>query len=940
MVWYSPNELRRLNDGHPGTVGSNRLKEIILQRRPALAVRADGTIDAPAIIDDFETSRDRLLQVAGDAARWVGLVVVTPDGGTPKQIGTAFRLRGFARRMVTSRHLLTHLLKPGTHIGQSRPLCVMKGATMLAPGDGLHPCQVEFEDQRVIPVDPQLVWAHPCWDLMVFDLQQDDPDPAGGEAGLPLETDIDWGTDGWADQVCVIGYPLDRTDISAPDYIDPFVHGLNGQKYVSPGLQKGHAASRAGAASISPDTPRPEDYLGQHDCSALPGSSGSPVISIETGKVIGIHAQGGQYDYRVHLQGGTGSPDKGNYFVQIAPALAREQRLVREMADPTLHVQDDVAWQPSEAAETGAGESIAPVAQRAFADGSDILNVLTSDVPDARDARYIPAFTVLQDSTLLPDAKDLPLLRMQNSFDCVGHAVATAVDIAMMRAGFDADLYPVSARMIYETSRLFDEFADNRIGGSSLRGALKGLFHSGVCPRSAEPRDSQPWFLDIERAKQAREVRLMAYYRLRASVSDIQHAVATTGAVLVSARIHDGWQPRNANGRIPWPAPLRGRHAFVIVGYNRDGWYVRNSWGDRWSSVQGRRGVALWTYEDWRENVLDAWVLQLAPRTPKAFEVPAWVASSAKQAEDDSVAQNALDRLPLPRRHTLIGHALQVESDVVLEGGRLGVGLAGLRETALFLSQRKVRKRYPTIALICHDPFLTAEQVARLSGELVGPLKREGIYPINLAYGMDEAQTIRLRTLSDALTLARRIRGSGEDATRFLLPRLSRSAAPLIRRFRDGLESAGEPGNPLWQVIMSLQVETGPFGTGRRKRDLLLIGFGAGAMVADTLQAILAQADPSQTARRVDLGGFAPPGGSDQRMAVPLTRMLQANPVLHGFQLDWIDLVAVLAGDLQSHRDVAGDHIFATDLYGQLAALLRQTTLAQALDRLTSPNRL
>ena len=51
------------------------------------------------------------------------------------------------------------------------------------------------------------------------------------------------------------------------------------------------------------------------------------------------------------------------------------------------------------------------------------------------------------------------------------------------------------------------------------------------------------------------------------------------------------------------------------VGYNSDGFYVQNSWGDEW----GNEGVGVWTYEDWAKNIMDAWVFRLALPEPKIF---------------------------------------------------------------------------------------------------------------------------------------------------------------------------------------------------------------------------------------------------------------------------------------------------------------------------------
>ncbi|MCS5945203.1 hypothetical protein LNP25_01220 [Klebsiella variicola subsp. variicola] len=46
-----------------------------------------------------------------------------------------------------------------------------------------------------------------------------------------------------------------------------------------------------------------------------------------------------------------------------------------------------------------------------------------------------------------------------------------------------------------------------------------------------------------------------------------------------------------------------GGHAFALVGFNRDGFIVQNSWGTEW----GCGGFAVLSYADWLTNAMDAW---------------------------------------------------------------------------------------------------------------------------------------------------------------------------------------------------------------------------------------------------------------------------------------------------------------------------------------------
>src|SRR3546814_10107777 len=51
-----------------------------------------------------------------------------------------------------------------------------------------------------------------------------------------------------------------------------------------------------------------------------------------------------------------------------------------------------------------------------------------------------------------------------------------------------------------------------------------------------------------------------------------------------------------------------GYHAFAIVAYDGDGFWLQNSWGDAW----GRKGFARISYDEWLERGTDVWVARLA----------------------------------------------------------------------------------------------------------------------------------------------------------------------------------------------------------------------------------------------------------------------------------------------------------------------------------------
>ncbi len=89
-------------------------------------------------------------------------------------------------------------------------------------------------------------------------------------------------------------------------------------------------------------------------------------------------------------------------------------------------------------------------------------------------------------------------------------------------------------------------------------------------------------------------------------------ALHEAGILYASAAVHEGWhEVDHTTGRIPFRRELLGGHAFAIVGYDEDGFWIQNSWGRNW----GKGGFGHLTYEDWLENGYDCWVARLGVPT-------------------------------------------------------------------------------------------------------------------------------------------------------------------------------------------------------------------------------------------------------------------------------------------------------------------------------------
>ncbi|MDJ0861013.1 MAG: C1 family peptidase [Gammaproteobacteria bacterium] len=199
---------------------------------------------------------------------------------------------------------------------------------------------------------------------------------------------------------------------------------------------------------------------------------------------------------------------------------------------------------------------------------------------------------------------------------CTGFGLAAVVNFLLSNHS-DESRHPqesVSPRMLYELAKRYDEWEGKAYDGSSIRGAMKGWRRHGVCTQRLWPyREGRAGSLTPEAQLDALSRPLGNYFRVRHRHLEHMHAaLAEAGILYASARVHKGWNKVDSRtGRIPFTLELVGAHAFAIVGYDLEGFWVQNSWGDDW----GLDGFCRISYDDWIENGMDCWVARLGVPT-------------------------------------------------------------------------------------------------------------------------------------------------------------------------------------------------------------------------------------------------------------------------------------------------------------------------------------
>ncbi len=381
------------------------------------------------------------------------------------------------------------------------------------------------------------------------------------------------------------------------------------------------------------------------------------------------------------------------------------------------------------------------------------------DSVDLRDWLYRPSIAVSPRAWMLPnDPRAVKDQKQSNA--CTGFALATVIETLLARGDRPAE--QISGYMLYSMARRYDEWSDNdeADAGSSLRGALKGWTRHGASLARLWKNPAMPaatndpntdWWLDAVKRP------LGTYYRIAPKeIRDIHVALAEAGVVYASAMIHDGWSAL-ANGEPTEPptqitqlrriAPARGTagHAFAIVGYSDAGFVVQNSWGPSW----GHGGFAILTYDDWLQNAMDCWVVQLGVVTSEHEKV----AENATLQPKAAGQPVALATDPTLADHQIGPFVVDMENNGELsQRGRFRTNPDDLVQLLDF-HLRKACEEWKLgtgdtvdVAIYAHGGLVDEDAAAQTARTWIPLLRSNGIFPIFLMW-----ETGAFKTLTNLL---------------------------------------------------------------------------------------------------------------------------------------------------------------------------------------------
>ena len=324
--------------------------------------------------------------------------------------------------------------------------------------------------------------------------------------------------------------------------------------------------------------------------------------------------------------------------------------------------------------------------------------------------------------------------------------------------------------MLYEMARRYDEWPGESYSGSSARGAMKGWHKHGVCREDGgriDLRSKDPEGLTQARTADAMRRPLGAYLRVNHRDLVAMHsALAEVGVLFASATVHQGWSQVDRKGAIPYPAPLSGGHAFAIVAYDSEGFWIQNSWGTQW----GMGGFARISYDDWLANGTDVWVARLGAPVMLRLNESAAIAHSVTAGR--SAAYSYSDLRP---------HVVSLGNDGALRpGGDFGTSPAELHQ--IFNDDMpRAMGDWPEkhVLLYAHGGLVAERDAIQRLAEYRSAMLDAHIYPISFVWNSDYWSTIT-NILQDAMR-RRRPEGVLGAAKDFLLDRLDDTLEILAR---------------------------------------------------------------------------------------------------------------------------------------------------------------
>ncbi len=397
------------------------------------------------------------------------------------------------------------------------------------------------------------------------------------------------------------------------------------------------------------------------------------------------------------------------------------------------------------------------------------------DTIDFRDLMFVP--TLVEVPVEQPLAAFLRLtggkpfiLNQGQQGACTGFGLAAVCNHLLRARQVRPDKTPVSAAMLYAMARRYDEWPGTDYDGSSPRGAMKGWHKHGVCSEALwRPQAGRAGAAESELTPQrigdAVRRPLGAYFRVNhRDVVAMHAAIAEVGILYAAADVHTGWDKVGRNGRIPFGEKILGGHAFAIVGYDAEGFWIQNSWGPQW----GLKGFGHLAYGDWLDHGYDVWVARLG----------APVKIDDARVSGAKLGGLATSRLSFP---DIRPHVVSIGNDGALRAAGTYANDADdiKRIFAQDFPRITARWKKKRILLYAHGGLVPEANALQRIENYLEVLREADVYPLAFIWRTDFWTTVK-DILQDALR-GRRTEGVLDATKDFMLDRIDDTLERLAR---------------------------------------------------------------------------------------------------------------------------------------------------------------
>lgn len=189
----------------------------------------------------------------------------------------------------------------------------------------------------------------------------------------------------------------------------------------------------------------------------------------------------------------------------------------------------------------------------------------------------------------------MPEIKNQGSVGaCVAHSIATTIEYFSRLQGDDSR--EMSVGFIYG-----NRATSNHTGrGMVVRDALEAVRKYGTVVKTLFPYNKEvPEMIEMfnnnymELSSDAYPNRITSYYRIY-NENEIKASLMEHGPVIFAMEWYSDIKIKNGIMNTKQEtSPKNGHHCMVIYGWNKDGWLMQNSWGQRW----GDSGRAVIPYD-------------------------------------------------------------------------------------------------------------------------------------------------------------------------------------------------------------------------------------------------------------------------------------------------------------------------------------------------------